>query len=99
MNNSIGNKFGQFPQYFNHGNFQKINVDKKKKKKKQEFEEREGDWPCYRCKNINFSFKNKCNKCLLSRDESEKKFVEVGEALLKLADLSIYDKKNKEECK
>ena len=28
-----------------------------------------------------------------------KKFVEVGEALLKLADLSIYDKKNKDECK
>ena len=40
-------------------------------------------------KNINFSFRNKCNKCLLSKDESEKKFVEVGEALLKLADVSI----------
>ena len=99
LNNSIGNKFGQLPLNFTRGNFQKINVDKKKKKKKQEFVEREGDWSCYRCKNINFSFRNKCNKCQLSKDESEKKFVEVGEALLKLADVSIYDKKNKDECK
>ena len=99
FSNSIGNKFGQLPLNFNRCNFQKIKSDKNKKKKKQEFMEREGDWSCYRCKNINFSFRNKCNKCLLSKDESEKKFVEIGEALLKLADLSIYDKKNKDECK
>ena len=73
--------------------YQKNNIEKKKKKKKQEFVEREGDWSCYRCKNINFSFRDKCNKCQLSKEESEKKFVEIGEALLKLADLSIYDKK------
>ena len=73
--------------------YPKNNLEKKKKKKKQEFIEREGDWSCYRCKNINFSFRDKCNKCQLSKEESEKKFVEVGEALLKLADLSIYDKK------
>ena len=63
------------------------NKNNKKKKKKQEFVEREGDWPCYRCKNINFSFREKCNKCLFSKDESEKKFQEAGEALIKLADI------------
>ena len=66
--------------------------EKKKKKKKKEFVEREGDWPCYRCKNLNFAFREKCNKCQMTRDESEKKFYEVGEELLKLADLSIYNK-------
>ena len=69
------------------------NKNNKKKRKKQEFEEREGDWPCYRCKNINFSFRDKCNKCLFSKFESEKKFQEVGETLIKFVDTSIYDKK------
>ena len=87
-----GNKFGHLPLHFQ--NFQRKKVDDKKKKKKQEFVEREGDWSCYRCKNINFSFRNKCNKCQLLKEESEKKFAEVGEALLKLADISIYDKKH-----
>ena len=86
-----GNKFGHLPLHFQ--NFQRKKVDDKKKKKKQEFVEREGDWSCYRCKNINFSFRNKCNKCQFSKEDSEKKFAEVGEALLKLADISIYDKK------
>lgn len=66
--------------------------EKKKKKKNKEFVEREGDWPCYRCKNLNFSFRNKCNKCKMPKEESDKKFIEVGEELLKLADLSIYNK-------
>ena len=86
-----GNKFGYLPLHYQ--NFQRKKVDEKKKKKKQEFVEREGDWSCYRCKNINFSFRNKCNKCQFSKEDSEKKFIEVGEALLKLADVSIYDKK------
>ena len=86
--NNVGNKFDQIPmRYKNYNNYLK------KKKKKKEFIEREGDWSCYRCKNINFSFRNKCNKCQFSKEESEKKFIEVGEALLKLADMSVYDKK------
>ena len=68
--------------------------EKKKKKKNKEFVEREGDWSCYRCKNINFAFRDKCNKCKMAKDESEMKFKEVGQALIKLADLSIYKKSN-----
>lgn len=93
------NKFGQIPlNYPNYYQNQKKNMEKKKKKK-VEFVEREGDWYCYRCKNINFSFRNKCNKCQLSKDESEKEFKQVGEALLKLADTSIYEKKSKDDSK
>lgn len=93
LNNTMGNKFGQLPFNYNVINYRNNNMDKKKKKKRPEFVEREGDWSCYRCKNINFSFRGKCNKCQLSKEESEKQYTEVGEALLKLADVSIYDKK------
>lgn len=24
---------------------------------------REGDWICYNCNNLNFSFRKKCNRC------------------------------------
>ena len=87
-----GNKFGHLPLHLQ--NFQRKKVDDKKKKKKQEFVEREGDWSCYRCKNINFAFRDKCNKCKMTKDESEMRFKEVGQALIKLADLSIYKKSN-----
>ena len=70
------------------------NNEKKKKKNNKEFVEREGDWSCYRCKNINFAFRDKCNKCKMTKDESEMRFKEVGQALIKLADLSIYKKSN-----
>ena len=93
--NKLGNKLGNFQTNFNLSKRKNImkNKNNKKKRKKQEFEEREGDWPCYRCKNINFSFRDKCNKCLFSKFESEKKFQEVGETLIKFVDTSIYDKK------
>ena len=73
--------------------YSKNQSNKRKKRKNKEFVEREGDWSCYRCKNLNFKFRSKCNKCGLNKEESEKKFVEVGEQLLKLADLTIYEKK------
>jgi hypothetical protein len=93
LNNTMGNKFGQLPFNYKCMNYKNNNINKKKKKKRQEFFERKGDWSCYRCKNINFSFRNKCNKCQLPKEESEKNYIEVGEALLKLADVSIYEKK------
>ena len=31
---------------------------------KKFFEVREGDWKCSHCNNLNFSFRNKCNRCL-----------------------------------
>lgn len=33
--------------------------------------ERQGDWNCSKCKNLNFSFRVKCNKCLITKEESE----------------------------
>ena len=41
--------------------------------KKKNFESREGDWNCFDCHNLNFSFRVKCNRCGLSKEMSDKK--------------------------
>jgi len=40
-------------------------------KKKRQFAERQGDWVCMKCKNLNFSFRLVCNRCQLPKNESE----------------------------
>ena len=44
----------------------------KQPKKHKPFTEREGDWVCYKCKNLNFAFRVMCNRCHLAKNESEK---------------------------
>ena len=63
------------------------NENKKNKKKKKVFIKRKNDWYCYRCKNINFGFRVKCNKCQLKKEESEEKYNEAYEKLLKIANV------------
>ena len=46
---------------------------KDKTKGKKNFEEREGDWVCYYCKNLNFSFRDNCNRCYACKNDSEEK--------------------------
>ncbi len=68
-------------------NQQKINVNFKKKNTqisnqnnqndlllKQKFSERVGDWFCFKCKNLNFSFRTICNRCQLSKEDSDNYF-------------------------
>lgn len=42
------------------------------KKKKKPFVEREGDWICFKCKNLNFAFRTNCNRCHLTKNENQK---------------------------
>ena len=72
----------------------KENKKKKGKKRKNNFVKREGDWVCFKCKNLNFAFRNVCNKCNLPKQESEMKLFDIGKELMKLADLSIIDIKS-----
>jgi hypothetical protein len=55
---------------------------KKKNKKKKNFNVKKGDWVCYDCKNINFSFRDKCNRCKLNKEESEQKYIDAGKNIL-----------------
>ena len=46
---------------------------RKRKNHKKHFKIRYGDWICPNCENLNFSFRNKCNRCGLSKEKSEQK--------------------------
>ena len=41
--------------------------NKYQKKKQKPFMERTGDWICKKCKNLNFSFRQECNRCKLPK--------------------------------
>ena len=46
------------------------------KKTIKPFTEREGDWVCPECKNLNFAFRVSCNRCKYQKENSEKKVLE-----------------------
>lgn len=60
----------------------------KKDKYKKPFEIRLGDWTCSECHNLNFSFRNKCNRCGLPKELSEQKKLAV------IKDLSLNPNMN-----
>jgi hypothetical protein len=45
--------------------------NKYQKKKQKPFAERTGDWICKKCKNLNFAFRQECNRCQFPKKESE----------------------------
>ena len=53
------------------GNNQEKEVKDNYKNRKQ-FKERPGDWVCYNCQNLNFTFRTNCNRCHLSKIENQK---------------------------
>ena len=42
------------------------------KRKQKPFTEREGDWICNSCKNLNFAFRVECNRCKLPKGADDK---------------------------
>ena len=59
----------------NQVNKTKVNItnfnNERIEKKKRQFTEREGDWVCMKCRNLNFSFRVICNRCQVLKSESE----------------------------
>lgn len=52
---------------------QKRFYNKFQKRKLRPFTERTGDWICKNCHNLNFAFRNECNRCKLpKKDVAEK---------------------------
>ena len=91
LNNNMGNQFGNNKRKDINNDFilqKKINYNNKKgnikkNKKKKDFIERIGDWCCYKCKNLNFSFRDYCNRCELSKEISEEMYKTMEEKLIK----------------
>ena len=48
-------------------NMPKYCYNKLYKRKQKPFAEREGDWICNSCKNLNFAFRVECNRCKLPK--------------------------------
>ena len=58
------------PIFFN--KIQNYGFNKENKKKNKPFIEREGDWICKICKNLNFAFRLECNRCKVPKDSESK---------------------------
>ena len=80
--------------------------NKYQKNKQKPFMERNGDWICKKCKNLNFSFRHECNRCKLPKKEvieTEEKKEENnnqnnkhnGYNYYKYNNIQQYNKKNK----
>lgn len=50
---------------------------KKEGKMKKPFELRAGDWTCTQCNNLNFSFRNVCNRCGIPKEISQKLYKDI----------------------
>ena len=53
-------------------NMPKYCYNKLYKRKQKPFTEREGDWICNSCKNLNFAFRVECNRCKLPKGADAK---------------------------
>lgn len=56
-----------------------INNNKYQKKKQKPFIERSGDWICKKCKNLNFAFRQECNRCKLPKSEVTEEIKKIKE--------------------
>ena len=82
--NSQNNQFNKFNSYIQY----ELTIKRTKKK----FVERKGDWRCSKCNNINFSFRNQCNKCKISKEDSQKFLIEFNDKMVEIDNTYINNK-------
>ena len=69
-NKTFQTVFVPTPIFFNHMlKTSKGFYGKYPKKKARPFTERTGDWICKNCKNLNFAFRNECNRCKMPKKD------------------------------
>ena len=51
------------------------NIAQGQKKTKKAIKERRGDWVCQVCSNVNFAFRNVCNRCKGRKEECLEKII------------------------
>lgn len=67
---------------------------KKEGKMKKPFELRAGDWTCTQCNNLNFSFRNVCNRCGIPKEISQKLYKDmVGSQQMPNQNLNFFQNK------
>jgi ribosomal protein S27AE len=73
-NATFGNKSNQMNNYYSNSfdanNYYKYKNNNEYQKKKP-FIERVGDWTCFNCHNLNFSFRTNCNRCHITKKENQ----------------------------
>ena len=58
------------PIFINQMNKNSTNIyNKFQSRKMRPFAERSGDWICKKCRNLNFAFRNECNRCGLQKKD------------------------------
>jgi hypothetical protein len=82
--NSQNDQFNKFNSYIQY----ELTIKRTKKK----FVERKGDWRCSKCNNINFSFRNQCNKCKISKEDSQKFLIEFNDKMVEIDNTYINNK-------
>ena len=73
---SIDNNSKKVSKVFNKYNIQSPEENFNKydlKNKHKSIKERKGDWICILCNNLNFSFRTKCNRCKVAKEDCIKK--------------------------
>ena len=71
-NNANNNQMNHnFSNLFKQNNFYKYKNNNKSPKFKKPFCEREGDWICFNCHNLNFAFRTNCNRCHLTKKDNQ----------------------------
>ena len=58
------------------------------------FKERDGDWTCYYCKNLNFKFRNECNRCHITKEISDKGHEKYFQDVLNQINVNEEERKN-----
>ena len=70
------NKFDVNKRHHNSMKYNNTN-NKENNKNKKAFEVRLGDWTCSKCSNLNFAFRNKCNRCGMLKTVSEQQKMNI----------------------